>query len=211
MKHKTVGKWCIGAGLLLVAAALCLSLWNFREESRAATASAQALREILTQPPASRDTQPEESGSSPEAALPEYLQDPDREMPTVQSGGETYVGVVEIPDLEICLPVIHEWTYPRLKIAPCRYRGSAYANDLILMAHNYPSHFGSLVNLQLGDKVYFTDMAQQVFVYEVVELETLDGSEVEALTGGDWDLTLFTCTIGGQTRVTVRCQRWEAA
>ena len=29
--------------------------------------------------------------------------------------------------------------------------------------------------------------------------------DVEAMESGDWALTLFTCTIGGKTRVTVRC------
>ena len=29
------------------------------------------------------------------------------------------------------------------------------------------------------------------------------------MEAGDWDLTLFTCTIGGQTRVTIRLERVE--
>ncbi len=33
--------------------------------------------------------------------------------------------------------------------------------------------------------------------------------DVEEMITGDWDLTLFTCTLGGQTRVTVRCQLIE--
>ena len=38
-----------------------------------------------------------------------------------------------------------------------------------------------------------------------VELETLSPFAIEEMTGGNWDLTLFTCTVGGQYRVTVRC------
>ena len=44
-----------------------------------------------------------------------------------------------------------------------------------------------------------------MFGYEVIELETLSPFAIEEMTGGNWDLTLFTCTVGGQYRVTVRC------
>lgn len=45
------------------------------------------------------------------------------------------------------------------------------------------------------------------FEYEVVSLEILIPEDVEPMEEGDWDLTLFTCTIGGKTRITVRCAR----
>ena len=38
------------------------------------------------------------------------------------------------------------------------------------------------------------------------ELETLDADAVDYMSAGDWDLTLFTCTYGGQSRVTIRCE-----
>lgn len=43
----------------------------------------------------------------------------------------------------------------------------------------------------------------------MVEQEILEPDDEEAMTTGDWDLTLFTCTPGGQTRVTVRFQRTD--
>ena len=33
---------------------------------------------------------------------------------------------------------------------------------------------------------------------------------LSSMEEGDWDLTLFTCTIGGKTRITVRCARISA-
>ena len=51
------------------------------------------------------------------------------------------------------------------------------------------------------------DMRLEVGRYTVAELETLGKYDVEEMTSGDWDLTLFTCTYGGQSRVTVRCLR----
>jgi sortase A len=38
-------------------------------------------------------------------------------------------------------------------------------------------------------------------------LEILRPTAVEEMISGDWDLTLFTCTIGGATRVTIRCEK----
>jgi sortase A len=42
-------------------------------------------------------------------------------------------------------------------------------------------------------------------------MEILSPFAVEEMTSGDWDMTLFTCTVGGQSRVTVRCVLEERA
>ena len=44
-----------------------------------------------------------------------------------------------------------------------------------------------------------------VWQYEVEEVDILAPSDVEGMTAGEYELTLFTCTYGGQSRVTVRC------
>ena len=72
---------------------------------------------------------------------------------------------------------------------------------------SWPSHFGQIKTLKPGDAVVFTDVDGNVYSYEVAELETLQPAAVDEMKSGEWDLTLFTCTIGGQTRVTVRCDR----
>ena len=41
--------------------------------------------------------------------------------------------------------------------------------------------------------------------YKVDNVETLRSTQVEDMTSGDWDMTLFTCTPGGKSRLTVRC------
>ena len=53
-------------------------------------------------------------------------------------------------------------------------------------------------------------MDGNVFSYEVMALETLAPTAVEEMTEGDWDLTLFTCTVGGTTRLAVRCEALDA-
>lgn len=107
------------------------------------------------------------------------------------------------------LPVMSEWSYPRLKVAPCRYQGSAYTNDLIIAGHNYRKHFSPLKTLEPGARIVFTDVAGNQFYYIADSVEILKKTEVEQMEAGEWDLTLFTCTYGGQTRFTLRCLREE--
>ena len=192
MKHK--GKGLIFTGLLLIAAALFLTGYNLFDQMRAQRSAAQAAAQLTEQLPQTSQTD-----------VPDYLLTPEMEMPVETIDGVDYVGVLRIPALALELPVINQWSYPLLKIAPCRYSGSAYQNNLVLCAHNYASHFGNLKNLHIGDAVTFTDMDGNLFTYQVAELETLPPQATEEMESGDWDLTLFTCTVGGQSRVTVRC------
>ena len=62
------------------------------------------------------------------------------------------------------------WSYPKLKIAPCRYSGSAYTGNLVIAAHNYRTHFGLLESLAPGAQVKFTDVEGNVFSYEIAEI-----------------------------------------
>ena len=192
----------IGGGLLLLAAALLLAGGNFLEADRAALASEQVLQQM--EPPAPAEADPPEE---PEEVVPAYVLNPDMEMPETEVDGHRYIGVLEISSLELSLPVMNEWSYPRLKLAPCRYSGSAYTGNLVIAAHNYRTHFGPIKNLTVGAQVTFTDVKGRRFSYEVSAVETIEATSVEDAVSNAWDLTLITCTPGGQARVAVRCLR----
>lgn len=133
-------------------------------------------------------------------------------LEAIEIDGYEYIGTLSIPSYGLELPVMAEWSYPGLKIAPGRYSGSAATDDLIICGHNYERHFGNLKNLEAGDPITFTDVNGNVYSYQVEEVLILQPTDVEEMvdqTDQTWDLTLFTCTIGGQTRVTVRCSRTE--
>lgn len=205
MRNKGTG--LILLGLLLIAAALFLTAYNLYDEQRAGQSAMQAIDQLGDLlPPKETVTEPtgEQEVFYDQTALPDYLLCPDMEMPVETINGIDYIGVLQIPSLEIELPIASEWNYPNLKTAPCRYSGSAYLNNMIICAHNYASHFGKLKNLSEGDAATFTDIAGNVFTYEMVERETLNPTDIAEMESGDWDLTLFTCTVGGKTRVTIR-------
>lgn len=205
MSHKRKGGLWITLGLLLIAAALSLVCYNLYDALRAEQSAWQiicSLEEASEEE--SRISAPAEA--SEKAALPqEPVLEAQMEMPVKTVDGIEIVGILRIPALELELPIISQWSYPDLQTAPCRYSGSAYLNNLILCGHNYSSHFGRLKELREGDIITFMDMDGNLFIYEMAERETLMPTSVEEMSSGDWDLTLFTCTVGGKSRVTVRC------
>ena len=195
------GTVLIAAGLLLIAAALCLILYNLSSDYQAS----QAVSHVMEQLP-QEEIIPEVTEEDPyEVEIPDYVLNPEMDMPEQTIDGQQYIGVLEIAALELELPIISQWSYPNLKVAPCRYSGSAYKNDFVIAAHNYNAHFANLHQLEEGSRVVFTDMDGNVFKYDVVLKETLPPTAVEEMTAGDFDLSLFTCTMDGSARVTIRC------
>ena len=204
----------VGAALIL--SALVLLLYNRYADARAgreaetllagveAAISSQAAAEQEKIRPRGQETRPtgEENGTEPTAA--EAL---DPEMPVAMLEGYGYVGYVEIPALGLKLPVMSDWDYTRLEIAPCRQFGSSRKDDLVIAAHNFESHFGRLNEMSLGNTVTFTDMAGIVNTYRAEMIETLSPKDVEAVQNSGYDLVLYTCTRDGQSRVAVFCNR----
>ena len=209
--HKTAGKRRFPftvLGILLLVAALALAGYNLWRDAAAGASAESALEELLPELPqdtTSADPIPGVTNAG-EQEIPDYQLDPSIAMPTKTANGQEYIGVLSIPKLGKTLPILSDWDAAKLNIAPCRYSGSAYQNNLVIAGHNYRRHFGRLATLSPGDNIIFTDMDGNRFPYQVVELETLQPYDIEEMKTGDWDLTLFTCTLGGQTRMTVRCE-----
>lgn len=201
---KNKGKICITIGLLFLAAALCLTVYNFCDALRAENSARQAVEYLKEQIP-----EESPSGLTPngENEIPDYILNPNMDMPTESYDENEYIGILSIPSLGLELPVISQWSYPNLKIAPCRYSGSPYLDNMAIAAHNYQSHFGLLKNLSEGDKISFTDTDGNIFEYEVVLIETLTPTAIDEIVDSGYDLSLFTCTLSGQSRVTIRCDR----
>lgn len=202
MKRKRRGTLFLIGGVLLLASSLALAGYNVWDGRRAAAASSAAMEVLSTVIPseARRDI-------GQELYIPDYILDPEMDPPTVTVDEQNYIGYVEIPALELSLPVLESWSYPNLKLGPCRYAGSPYQDNMVIAAHNFPEHFGRLQNMAVGDEVRFTDTDGNVFRYSVVELLQLAPRPSKAMLEGDWDLSLFTCTASGQYRTTVRCVR----
>lgn len=201
-KAKRRGTWLMRGGLLLIAAALLLAGYNLWDDWQAGRAAGRVLAQL---PAAAAQTRAQ---AGPDAQkIPDYVLDPGREMPTVEVDGHDYIGTLELPTLQLSLPIMSDWSYPSLKMAPCRYAGTAYQSGFVIAGHNYRRHFGPLSRLAPGDPVTFTDVDGNVFCYQVAEVQVLPPTAIEEMVSDEWDLTLFTCTLSGQTRLTVRCDK----
>lgn len=211
-KKNRIGNILKGAGLILVTAAVLLLVYNLWDGHRARESEEAILAEYLQENKKASES-PDASDKEDKQNIPDYLLNPDMDMPeyTLKSLGDVAcIGILEIPALDLELPVISSWSYSSLRLAPCRYSGSAYKGDLVIAAHNYQSHFGGLRTLPEGSEVFFTDAVGNRFSYYVAVTEALTPWSVDDMTSGEWPLTLFTCTLDSQNRVTVRCEYSEA-
>ena len=189
-------------GLLLLLGAAGLTVYNIDQDITAGERSYQVMEDItafLEEVPIKAAVSRVALDYEPAASEPEPL----------DLDGYRYMGLITLPTLGLQLPVQHEWSYPNLKVSPCRMTGSPTTDDLVIIAHNYQRHFGSLNLLEIGDEVSVTLVDGTTYVYEVDAKEIVLPTAVEEVTSGEWPLTLFTCTIGGRTRVVIRCNAAE--
>lgn len=198
MRNK-FGTVCMVLGAVLILAALSLFVWNRQEDKKAGASVENILPQLMEQIERLR-------AEATNGDLP-YPDPYDPTMTEVVIDGYAYIGYLSIPSLERELPVMSEWDYTRLKMAPCRYSGSTKTNDLVIAAHNYTRHFGPVRELPIGENIYFTDMDGIVSHYQVAEVEVLPPTDIEEMISGAYDLTLFTCNYGGQSRIAVRCEQ----
>ena len=192
---KKTGVAALAVGAMLILSALLLLFNNWREAAQSGQEAGNVLSEL------------ESAIGAHDAKTPETAPADTSELPVEIVNGYEYIGYVEIPILELKLPVMSEWSYEQLMISPCRQSGSSYTDDLVIAAHNYSTHFGRLKELSIGDAVIFTDMDGVVNTYCVKKLETVAPDDVDTVLNSGFDLVLYTCTKGGQTRVTVFCDR----
>lgn len=217
MKHK-LGIVCILLGAALIGSALLLFGYNRAEDAHAGTASQEAVSEIQNRSSRRRPSrwktqvtnQEDNINHSPEPSMDEILESDDEPYttgPVTMVGDYEYIGVLDLPALNLSLPIMSDWDYERLKMAPCRQFGSAATDDLVIAGHNYINHFGSLGMLKAGDSVTFTGTDGAVNTYVVSETATISPTETEKVTESGYPLVLYTCTYGRQSRIVIYCSR----
>lgn len=187
--RKRIGIICVLSGVICLLCSVGFLFYNYLDEKNTAQNTETLLEDVKSM----MDDQNTAQDKS------------QTQMPTVKVDGYDCIGVLKIPVFDLELPVLTEWSYAKLKSAPCLYYGTYYEKNFVIAAHNYKSHFGKLSELQSGDMVLFTNVNGETYRYEVVLLETLPKEATNEMITGGFDLSLYTCTIGGASRVTVRC------
>ncbi len=144
-----------------------------------------------------------------EIDIPDYILNPNMDMPIVEIAGYNYIGVIEIPSLGKMLPVINGCDYNNLKLSPCVYSGTAYLNNFVIVARNYKSYFGGIAKLPFGEKIIFRDVDGNLFNYSIVEKISVEDNTLEELNLEDSDLTLVTSSAGGMANMVLRCEKLD--
>lgn len=199
---RKLGILCLVLGIAFLLAALSLLCYNTWESQSAL----QSSRDILIQMQSQQAQQPESTENPYEEHVNAFDQAA-KEMTVREIDGHEYIGYLSIPVLEQELPVMSQWAYEWLEIAPCRQYGATKTDDLVIAAHNYVSHFGRLSQLRASDLLTFTDMDGEVILYAVEAVDVLNPDAVDAVKNSGFDLVLYTCTYGGSSRIAVFCNR----
>ena len=212
----------VGAVLLL--SALLLFVHN-RAEAAAAAREAETLVASLEQQIAAPASTPEETeNTEPEASPAPAAEEtaapgasPTSAAETQTGSGETYVdtssldylGILEIPALDVKLPVINTMSDALLEYGACRHFGSVETNDLVIAAHSYPQFFGYLGNLPGGSEVILTEMDGTEIRYTLTDMAKIAPDDAEAALNSGYDLVLYTCYDSGYGRVAAYFTRSE--
>ncbi len=122
----------------------------------------------------------------------------------VPNDGRDYYGILEIPELEMSIPVLAGYSEADLKTMPCVYYGCRENNDLVISGHNYNTQFGEINHVNGTITAKLTQLDGSVSYYVSTGMESLNPDQVDEMVSGDWDMTLFTCSFSGDKRVAVR-------
>ncbi len=215
-KKNKKGRLLIIIGTVLLSAALSLVFYNNYRQRKSNESMQSVLDDVKaqivinTQSSANDDNIPGES--KPDSFAPpshnhnNNSNQSTQEEQTVVVEEKEYIGVLSVPAINLELPVMSDWSYDDLYITACRYSGSIAEGNIIIAAHNYRYFFGPIDNLNSGDRISFTAVDGTVYNFEVSQSELVDGSDSASMKAGsdDWDLTLFTCTWSGTSRLAVR-------
>ena len=175
------------AGILLILVSLGLILGTriYEAQSRDDAAAVTARMEELLEP-----RTPGIQGEGP--------------MPALELDGRDYVCLLEVPGMNVALPVCNDWELRNQVGNPCRYWGSVYESTLILGGSRL-SQLDFCGRLDLGDEIVITDLQGRSFSFEVQSILRRDDASFEKLREGEYPLTIFTRDGFSNRSIVVHC------
>jgi len=126
-------------------------------------------------------------------------------MPVLEIEGEDYVAMLQIPALNVTLPVADTWDNGKLYRSPARFYGSAYDNTLVVGGADDSRQFSFCDKIDNGTVITITDMIGTQFSYAVSRVDRARKAESQWLMDTDHDLTLFCWDYLSMEYVAVRC------
>lgn len=218
MKKKTLNKLIILlfflAGLSLLLYPMIANQWNTYRQSRLISSYDDTVSRMEEEGSIDYEAQWERACAYNEALLPSILPDsfavaeasdePDEEyMACLNLAGDGIMGTVEIPKIDITLPIYHTTSEEVLEKAAGHLEGSSLpaggeSTHAVISAHRglpSASLFTDLDQLEEGDH-FLLHILDDTLAYQVDQITVVEPEETQglAVTEGEDLVTLLTCT-----------------
>lgn len=188
-KNSSSSRVFVLVGVILLAVAIGLSLfstWEKAEQRRFLSEATQKMQVLL---------------SDAEAGVPGDQSGED--MPRLEINGRDYIGLLELPEQSIVLPVAADWDTGLFPFRPACYSGTLHGGTLFIGGSNSDICFAFIGQLDAGDRVNFTDVQGTRYAFTVSRVthnSTIDTDELQSL-----DTPLFLFTKKGNSYLVAHC------
>lgn len=115
----------------------------------------------------------------------------DNAMPALAIDGLDVIGLLELPEQDIKLPVGDLQGDPSLTYRPARYTGTLYDGSLTIAGVYSDHELSVMASLEGGETVVFTDMTGEFFTFSVERVRRVSEVSEEVLAAFDADLIWF--------------------
>lgn len=129
------------------------------------------------------------------------------QMPSFELDGKNIIAVLQIPDLNVKLPIGSSWNKRKLTSFPQRFSGTVYDGSLVIGGCDREGQFDCLKKMDVGNTVTVTDMTGAKFSYTVDYIERKKSAKAEILNDGEYDLSLFVRESYSTDYIIVRCKQ----
>lgn len=203
----------LAVGLLFSGAAVFTYMQGVVIERDSAAVMTEAIDELRNFIPEKEPQEPDPifdlpgSHRKPDEEAAEEKKEKGNKALELDSG--RYIGILEIPELSLELPIAADCTLPTLKNSPGCYYGSPDSDSFVIGAHNYSSHFGRLHTLSTGTELTYTDIEGNEYRYRITDITEVSPDETEKVCRSEHSLALFTCNYSGARRIVVFCDLYE--
>lgn len=137
------------------------------------------------------------------------------EVPSLEETYEGYEidGIIEIPKIDIKYPILKITNDATMKISVTKFWGSKlneYGNYSIAGHNNKDGTlFGKTKKLEIGDKIFITDLKGKTIEYEIYDRLIVDPNDTSITKTNDEtirEITLITCTNGRNNRLILKAK-----
>lgn len=178
MKNRAYRKAFVFAGVLLLAAAMSLFLfgaWKSATQREELSEAMLSMQELFN--------------DSTAGLIGDWAGE---DMPQLEIDGRNYIGLLEVPECGIALPVAAAWETGLFPFRPARYSGTLYNDSLVIGGSNAEDSFAFIGQLDAGDWVNFTDVQGIRYVFAVSKITHNTTIDIDELRSFDTPLLLFT-------------------